>query len=286
MSTQSFDPVKYKTGQQQEWDGVAAGWRKWWETFEHGFQHLSDRMIELAEIRAGHHVLDIATGIGEPAITAAHQVGSAGRVLATDISPQMLEIARERAAALGLQNLDFREMDAETLDFPENSFDAILCRWGLMFLPNLADAMDRIRRLLVPNGKFSAVIWDGPPKVPMIGVPMGVVIKMFDLPPPPSEVPTLFSLSAPGVLEQAFTQAGFADVESERITVMTEFDSPDAYTNMLKDVSAPIIALLADKPSERQAEVWQAISDGVRTWTTADGCVRMPNETICVVGRR
>jgi hypothetical protein len=93
-------------------------------------------------------------------------------------------------------------------------------------------------------------------------------------------------LSGPGVLEQVFIQAGFVDVRSERLTSVTEFSSVEAYTNMLKDVAAPVVALLAGQPAKRQAEVFQAISDAARAYAAADASVRMPNEAICVVGRR
>jgi enediyne biosynthesis protein CalE5 len=115
MSTVPFDPNQWKARQRQEWDTVAAGWRAWWPTFERSLQVLNDHLIALAHIEAGQRVLDIATGIGEPAVTAARRVGPTGQVVAIDQSPQMLAIARERAAALGLQNVQFRELDAERL---------------------------------------------------------------------------------------------------------------------------------------------------------------------------
>src|SRR6266487_5347942 len=156
MSNSDFDPNKFKASQRQSWDSVAKGWQKWWKTFESGAQRVSDRLVELAEIKPGQRVLDLATGIGEPAITAAKIVGN-GHVLATDISAQMLAIAEERAKSLGLQDkMEFREIDAENLDsLPKLAFDAILSRWGLMFLPNLEIALRDMQRLLVSRGKLA-----------------------------------------------------------------------------------------------------------------------------------
>ena len=138
MSSSSFDSEQYKTSQRQSWNKVAEGWQKWWKTFEQDAQKVNERLIELAEIKQGDKVLDIATGIGEPAITAARKVGIKGHVLATDISPQMLKIAKERAASFGLQNIvEFKEIDAERIDIDLepllqqlSSFNAVLCRWG------------------------------------------------------------------------------------------------------------------------------------------------------------
>ena len=116
MST--LDPKQFKEAERQKWDNVADGWQKWWKTLERGAGKLSKRLVELAKIKPGSRVLDIATGIGEPAITAAKQAGKSGQVLATDLSPQMLSVARQRAASLGLQDvIEFKEGDAESMTY-------------------------------------------------------------------------------------------------------------------------------------------------------------------------
>ncbi|MFQ5796398.1 MAG: class I SAM-dependent methyltransferase [Candidatus Bipolaricaulia bacterium] len=286
MSKESFDPNQYKAGQRQEWDAAAVGWKKWWEVIERGGQRATDRLLELAHIEPGHRVLDIATGIGEPAVTAARQVGSKGRVVATDQSPQMLAIARERATELGLQNIEFREMDAEALDFPENSFDAILCRFGLMFFPNLDRALASMRNLLTPGGRLVASVWDAPDKVPMVSLTFGVTGKILQLPPPPEGIPGPFSLADSTGLEQKLRQAGFTDVRSEWQTFTLELPSAEAYTNFIQDIAAPVNALLADRPAELQQEIWQAITDAAQAYAAADGSISMPNVAICVVGQR
>src|SRR5574341_96979 len=113
MKKSEFDPAQYKISQRKNWDSVASGWQKWWRTFEKGAQKVSDKLVELAEIGPGQKVLDIATGIGEPAITAARTVGIKGHVTATDISPEMLAIGRERAQLEGRKTIDFKEGNAE-----------------------------------------------------------------------------------------------------------------------------------------------------------------------------
>lgn len=127
----NIDFKQFKEAQQKSWDSVALGWQKWWKTIEKGAQNLSNHLVELAKINTGSKVLDIATGIGEPAITAAKKVrDGSGHVLGTDISPQMLSVARQRAASLGLQDvIEFKEGDAETISLPDFAFDAVLCIW-------------------------------------------------------------------------------------------------------------------------------------------------------------
>src|SRR5216683_7299029 len=122
----NMDAHGQKGDQKRDWDAAAAGWQKWWPVFEQAAQHVSDRLVELAGVKPGDRVLDIATGNGEPAVTAARRTGAAGRVLATDQSSGMLAIARERAAALGVTNLEFQETDAESLAVSERDFDAVV----------------------------------------------------------------------------------------------------------------------------------------------------------------
>lgn len=286
MTEQSFDPLQYKAKQRHDWDAVAAGWKKWWQTLEQGAQRVSDRLVALAEIQSGQRILDVATGIGEPAVTAARKIGPTGWVVATDQAPQMLAVAQERAAGKGLQNIEFLEMDGEVLDLPEDGFDAILCRWGLMFFPERAKALARMARLLAPNGRLAAATWDIPPKVPMISLAMGVVQRELQLPPPPVKAPGPFSLADARALERQFTQAGFTDVHSERLTVPFEFPSVEDYVGFQQEVAAPVVTLLADHPPRRRAEIWTAIARAARQYATADGRIRFLNEAICIVGRR
>ncbi len=286
MTTQAFDPQQYKERQRQEWDAVAAGWRKWWELIEAGVQHVSDRILELGEVQPGQRVLDVATGIGEPAVSAARRVGPSGHVTATDQSPQMLEIARERAAALGLQNIEFKEMDAETLELPAESFDAALCRYGLMFLPDLQAALNGISRSLTPGGRMATAVWDVPPKTPLVSLAMGVMQRLFQPPPPPAGAPGPFALADTSVLEKGLADAGFTDIRTERMTVTIEFPSAQDYTEFIRDVVPPVRAMLASQPEEKQAEAWRAVAEAAGQFTGADGVVRMPNETILVAARR
>jgi ubiquinone/menaquinone biosynthesis C-methylase UbiE len=131
-------PKQYKETQRHNWDSVAHGWEKWWRIIEIGAEKVSRRLIELASIKVGSKVLDISTGIGEPAITAAREVGNTGQVLATDISSEMLSIAKQRAINAGLQHvIAFKQGDTGTIELPNSTFDAAICRFGLMFLPDL-----------------------------------------------------------------------------------------------------------------------------------------------------
>jgi enediyne biosynthesis protein CalE5 len=286
MTTPTFNPDQYKAGQRKDWSDAAAGWREWWQTIETGLGPLSERLVEVAKVEPGDRVLDIATGIGEPAVTAARRVGPEGRVLATDIAPGMLDIGRERAAELGLDNVEFREADAEALELAGERFHAILCRNGLQFLADLGAALERIRAALVADGRLAAAVWARSEQTPFVTLAVNTVMRELELPPPAPGTPGPLSLGDEDILEGRLREAGFADVRGERMTVDVEFASAAEYARFMRAVSAPLNKLLADKPGERQEEMWSAIARAAEAHAAADGSVSLPGELILGVGRR
>lgn len=289
-SPSQFDSDQFKIGQRQSWNNAAVGWQDWWKTFENAAAEVSDKLVELAGIKAGHQILDLATGTGEPALTAAKKIAeSKGHVLATDISPQMLAIAKQRAAVLGLQDrVEFRESDAEILEISRSSFDAVLCRWGLMYFPHLDSTLTRIFDGLRSGGRFACAVWASPAKVPLISLPMGIVIRELKIPAPSPGVPGPFALADIGILESSMTKAGFKSIQTERLSVLFRFASVHDYISYTKATAAPIKIILDKEPATRQEEIWTRISDEVRNnyANNDDGSVSMDNECICVVGTR
>ena len=278
----------FKAQQRQMWDNAAAGWQTWWETIERRAQKVSDKIVQLAEIQPGDKVLDVATGIGEPAVTAARKVMPNGKVVATDISPQMLAIAKTRAKSLGLDSImEFRESDGEKLDLPDSiaKFDAILSRWGLMFFPNLPVALVRIRQMLVTDGRLSAAVWSAPSKVPLLDLAFTTVRKQIDAPPPPPTLPGPFALADIDALKQSFSQAGFKDIKTDTFQITFSFDSPESFTTMHQQVTAPINAMLANYTEEVKKRAWNSITEAVWQYADSHGRVNLDNEVICIVGK-
>ena len=287
MSTTPINSDQWKARQRQEWDSVASGWSAWWQTVERSTQVVSDRLVALAEIEQGQRVLDIATGIGEPAVTAAHRVGPGGQVVAIDQAPQMLEIARKRAAALDLQNIQFIELNAENLDRLEGHFDAALCRWGLMLMPQLVPTLQGIRERLVPGGRFATSVWSTPARVPTMSLPLEVLRQFIEVPAPPPNTPGAFSLADSKVLEQAFIQAGWSSVSSSPLELIMELDSSRDYVSFMRAISPSFNALVASQSPEQQERIWQAIEDTTqKRYGSANEDVRIPAETICTLAVR
>ncbi len=136
MEGTGVDQHEFRAGQRRDWDEASKGWRAWSEFIDRTTAPVSERLVARARVEPGQRVLDVAAGYGEPSLTAAKIVGPEGEVVATDISAGMLAYGRERAAAAGLQNVEFIESDAVSLDFPLGSFDAALSRWGIIFEPD------------------------------------------------------------------------------------------------------------------------------------------------------
>ena len=286
MST--LDSKQYKEEERQNWDSVANNWQKWRKVIERGAEKVSRRLIELAEIKPSSRVLDIATGIGEPAITAANLVGSNGHILATDISPQMLSVAKQRAISLGLQNvIEFKEGDIETIDLASSTFDAVLCRFGLMFLPDLKAGLYNIYQSLVEGSNFAAAVWASPDQDTLIATTMSTVMKETNSEPPPPGTPGPFSLSDEDSLKNFFMMSGFKDTNIERMNVSFDFDSPDEFTIFTSETAGPLQKMLANQTNEKKNKILKAVTEAAKNYVDNNtGKVRFENEAILIVGKK
>src|SRR3954466_6032170 len=209
MESNAIDPVDFREAQHKHWDSAAVGWKEWSEFNDSADRHISERLVELADVRAGSRGLDVAAGYGEPALTAARRAGPEGRVVATDISAEMLAFGRERAAAAGLSNVEVMESDACSLDFPRASFDAAVSRWGIIFEPDAEAAAGRIRGFLEPGARIAIAAWGEPDQVPFLSIPMRTTMKRFDLPPPPPGTPGPLSRPTPAAVTALLEGGGF-----------------------------------------------------------------------------
>jgi SAM-dependent methyltransferase len=277
--------TEFRAEQREQWNAAAAMWHKWSELVDAAAAHVSDRLVDLAEIEPGDRVLDVGTGLGEPALAAARRVGPNGSVTASDISGAMLGFARERAAAAGLENIEFVESDAASLNFPEASFDAALSRWAIIFDPEPEAAVARIRTFLKPRAPMAVASWGPQERVPMTGIPTRVITERLDVPPPPEGAPGPFARPTPEALASLLEQGGFAEVEVEEIEVTFEWESPEQFTTYLKEMSPRTRRLLASHPPEVQDATWDAVTEAIRAVTDDSGRVRLSNQALVAAGR-
>jgi enediyne biosynthesis protein CalE5 len=260
MEPKPIDPADFRETQHEQWNSAAVGWKEWSEFTDSAAGHISERLVELAGVEPGSRVLDVAAGYGEPALTAARRAGPEGRVVATDISAEMLAFGRERAQAGGLGNVEFMESDASSLDFPHESFDAAVSRWGIIFEPDAEAAAERIRGFLKPGARMAIASWGEPDQVPFLSIPMRTTMDRLDVPPPPPGTPGPLSRPTPEAIGGLLEGGGFSNVTVERDEVIFEFDSPEDFTAYVRAIAAPIRVMIEQHAGEGQEEAWDAIT--------------------------
>lgn len=283
MGAAPASPQEIRTAQRDSWDTAAQGWAKWWPEMERASDPVTRRLLDLGGVEAGMRVLDVATGIGEPALSAAKAVGPSGSVVATDMSPEMLAIAGHRVAEAQLGNIELVGCD-ELLADVAGPFDAILCRWGIMFFGDVAGFLQRARELLAPGGRLALAVWASPQEVPMAAA-FATAAQVLELPAPPPDAPGPFRFADVDAFAAMVADAGFADVTTEAATVRFELDSSETFTRLMADIAAPIKAWLAQQP-HRSDEVWAAIADAMRAHDTPDGFVMDNTSPLLAATRR
>jgi SAM-dependent methyltransferase len=267
-----------------QWDGAAEAWRKW----RHIFDQRTDpaELVELAGISAGMRVLDVGAGTGDASLAIAARVGADGSVTATDLSEGMLVVARERAEAAGLDNIEFVATAGHALDGVEPGFDAAVASLALMLVPDPGAVARRVHEVLRPGGRFAATVWAGPEKAPFLSLPLMVGASEFGVTPPPPGGPGLFALAAPGLIDGVLESAGFDDVSTVAMAFSLRFESPDEYVTSTKELAAPLAALLSAQLPDRLDEFWARVADTARERADSDGSVSFHNEMIAVSCRR
>jgi SAM-dependent methyltransferase len=285
MESNAVDPVEFRGAQREQWDHAATGWKKWSSWLETYASLVSERLVELAGVEPGSRVLDVAAGFGEPALTAARKAGPDGAVVATDISAEMLAYGRERAEAAGVENLEFMESDASALDFPAESFDAALSRWGIIFEPDGEGAAARVRGFLKPGARMAISSWGTPDRVPMIARPMQTAMKLLDVPPPPPGTPGPLSRPTPEDIGGLLDGGGFTDIQVEEMDLTAEWESPEEFSVYCRDIIAPLTRLVETHPAGVQEETWKAIADSVRDESEDGGTLRLTNQVLLASGK-
>lgn len=260
-----------------QWDAAAHGWRKWCDHIEASASNVSVRMVELARIGAGSVVLDVACGYGEPSLTAARAAGPDGKIVATDISAQMLAHGRQRAAAAGITTVEFVEKAAGDLNFPPGAFDAVLSRWGVVFDSDAESVLARIRGFARPGARVVVSSWAQQRRQSLQAVSMQAARTALHL--PPADEPKQRSRPVGDLL----AAAGCTAVDVERMGVVLTFASAAVFAAYISDVSPPLRALI-DRRAQARDEVLAAIADAVHTHADADGTIRPSNVALIASG--
>ena len=241
MNQQQLD---IREQQKQSWNKFSGGWKKWNDLNMDFIQPAGQAIIAAIQPGGTDSILDIAAGTGEPGLTIAGML-QGGKVTLTDLSPDMLSIAREAAAKRGITNIETVACDVCELPFADNRFDAVSCRFGFMFFPDMQLAATEVHRVLKKDGLFATSVWNTPDKNFWVTALMSTIAKNIEMPPPVPGAPGMFRCATPGMMRTVFEQAGFRNVQEKEVALTMNSGTIDNYWNMMTEVGAPIVAALS-----------------------------------------
>jgi len=273
-----------RDGQRAAWAGLSASWEKWDAVIMDQLRPVSEAMIGRLAVSPGHRYLDVATGTGEPGLSIARLVPG-GRVVLTDLSAEMLDVAARRATALGVTNVETEVCSADALPFGEATFDGVSVRFGYMFFPDAGKATAEFARVLQPGGRLCSSVWVKPEHNPWTSIAMQAIATEVELPPPDPDKPNMFRCAAPGHVAALYEAAGLHDVAEWDVAVELVTRSPEEYWEMISEhVSLAAAALRSVDGQARDRIRARAIAD-VSAYET-DGAVRVPGMARCIVGTK
>ncbi|NDP64689.1 methyltransferase domain-containing protein [Polaromonas sp.] len=279
-------PEQFKDAVRQAWDASASGWNQQTPAIRNWLAAPTATLLDEAQIGPGMRVLDIAAGAGDQTLDIARRVGEGGRVLATDISPAILQFASENARGAGLPQVQTQVCDAEDLLPGETGFDAAVCRLGLMLCPNPLGALRQMHRVLRPGGHAAVLVFSEPQRNPCIGILMTTACRHAGLAPRDPLTPGgLLSLGKPGLLQDYFSQAGFTDVATERMQAPFQLPSARDYLHFVRTSASPIVQILGHLNPEAREAAWADMEEQLEVFQLPEGW-EGPNELLLAHGMR
>jgi ubiquinone/menaquinone biosynthesis C-methylase UbiE len=282
----AFDADKFRQTTRAQWESAAEAWDRWGPLLARWLGPSTEAMLDMAGVRAGSRVLDVAAGAGEQTLSAARRAGPAGHVLATDISPTILTYAAKAAHAAGLDNVETRELDGERHDaLPEGSFDAAISRVGLIYFPDQQKALRGIHHALRKGGRFAAVVYSTPDRNGFFSIPVGIIRRRANLAPPLPGQPGPFSLGAEGALAKTLEQAGFRDVEVRRVDSPVRLPNAAECVRFERESFGALHQMMSGLAERERVETWAEIEEALAKFQGAEGFVG-PCEMLVGAGAR
>jgi ubiquinone/menaquinone biosynthesis C-methylase UbiE len=263
-----------------QWEAAAAGWARRQDAMREFAAPVSHWMIDALRLQPGHRVLELAAGVGETGFLAAELVAPSGGVITSDQAEAMLDAARARAAELELTNVEFQVINAEWIDLPVASVDAVLCRWGYMLMADPLAALRETRRVLKPGGRLALAVWDASERNPWATLPMLVLIERGVVPPPEPGTPGPFALGDPERLRGLLNEAGFGDVVVGGLDLEQRHTSFDAFWEISLDCARTFHDAVMSLPEAEAAAVRAAVAGRLQPFMQADGSLAIPARTL------
>jgi SAM-dependent methyltransferase len=265
----------------ETWSAMASGWERKGDYMWSVSRHIGEWMVSEVDPQPGRVILEIAAGPGDTGFVAARLIGDSGRLISTDFSMKMVEVARRRAEQLGITNAEFKVLDAESMDLPDESVDAVLCRWGLMLVHDPQAALNESARVLPTQGRLSFSVWSGPEKNPWVTL-AGMTMIQLGHPPPgdPFGPGGMFSLAEHDRIDKMLQQAGFTDIKIEELDVRWTFADFNEFWTFLTEVAGGIAMLIGTLEDGEVSKLRGALEEPLDAYRSGDG-YEIPGVAIC-----
>jgi len=274
------NPAEYRQASRDRWSRAAAGWGARAEELQEAAGAVSAWLVEAIRPQPGQTVLELAAGPGVTGFLAAELVQPGGTLISSDFAEPMLEVARQRATAQGLDNVEFRVVDAESIDLDTASVDGVLCRWGYMLMADPAAALGETRRVLRPGGRVALAAWDGPEANPWATAMMPSLLKRSLVPVPDPKDPGMFAFAGPGKIEGLLGDAGFLDVEVGAVDVEMVYDDAGDWLAVTTDCSRPFADAMAEVDDATKAQVAEEIAQVLEPFRADDAKLHLPGRSL------
>lgn len=278
--TADADPEALRAEQLETWDRAAAGWAARRESVQAFATPVSEWMLDAIAPEPGQRVLELAAGVGDTGLMAAESVKPGGTVISSDGTQGMLAAAQERARELGVDNVEFARLEVEWIDLPTASVDAVLCRWGLMFVVDLPAALTEIRRVVRPGGRVAVAAWDGPEANPWATIPSRALAEREHVARSASTALGQFSLAAPGRLAELLAGAGFTEVRVEPLDLDSAYESLEEFVEETRDLSRTFGHVLDRLDERERGAIVARIAELAAPFRTESGGLRFPARTL------
>lgn len=286
LATTPADAEAFKFATRRQWDQAASGWNAHTAQIREWLQPATEAMLEMAGVRRGARVLDVAAGAGDQTLDIAQRVGPDGYVLATDLSASILEFAKGNARRAGYGNVGTLVADGESLQIDEGGFDATVCRLGLMLFPDPRQGLREMYRALKPGGGVCTIVFSRPETNPCVTTLLSTALKHAGLPPrDPYQPGSLLSLGKPGLIDEMFRGAGFKDVATTRMDAPFRLPSAQDYLRFIRTSASPLQQILSKLGAEAADAAWEDMEERLKIFETTEGWTG-PNELLLTAARR
>jgi SAM-dependent methyltransferase len=266
----------------ESWAAMAAGWERAREERERLAAPVTEWLVRELAPEPGAVVLELAAGQGDVGFAVAPRLGDSGRLISSDFSAAMLDIARRRAEELGLTSVELRELDAEALDLADDSVDAVLCRWGYMLMPNPPVALAETRRVLRPGGRLAFAVWASADRNPWISTAARILVAHGHMPRPEPGEPGMFVLADEQELRALLARAGFMSARIEQVAVHSDYADVDEYIRRSNEMGGMFSRAWQEAPEDEREAMTDEIREAFQPFAVDHG-YELPGLAVCVL---